>query len=453
MPRRSVEVDGGFTPRHYQLPYMLAMDAGCKFAVWVCHRRAGKDRTALAQAARLAMQRVGLYWHCLPTLKQARRVVWDGITSDGRNLIKATFPREIIKKVNEDDMKLTLINDSIIQLVGADNFDSLVGANPINVVFSEWALTDPRAYDFVRPILRENKGAVSFIYTPRGYNHGWTILQTAKKFPGAFVAVMGIKDTGVLSEADIDLERALGMPEDLIQQEYYVDFSTANVGAIVGKWIAQAEREGRVNENAVWSPGSRVIVSSDIGYRDTASWWWWQLKLGGFDLIHYDEASGLDAQDWITRLKEPGLPIDKLYLPHDAKAKTMASRHTVIEQMALAFDCEIVPQARIQDRINAARMVLPRCDFHLDRCARGLEALRAWSFKFDDERKTFSREPLHDWASHGADAFSYGAQVVQEVIAPPDTRPPVLSIGPASYAFNLDELHADRERGRRRARW
>lgn len=453
MPRRVVEVDGGFVPRPYQLPYMLAMDNGCKFAVWVCHRRAGKDRTALAQAARMAMQRVGLYWHCLPTLKQARRVVWDGITSEGRNLIRATFPREIVKKVNEEEMKVQLMNDSIIQLVGADNFDSLVGANPVGVVFSEWALTDPRAYDFVRPILRENKGYVAFVYTPRGYNHGWTILQTAKKVPGAFVAVMSIKDTGVLTEDDMAMERALGMPEDLIQQEYYVDFSTANVGAIIGRWIAQAEREGRVNEDAVWSPGSRVIVSSDIGYRDTASWWWWQMRLGGFDLIHYDEASGLDAQDWIERLKEPGLPIDKLYLPHDARAKTMASRHTVIEQMALAYDCEIIPQARIQDRINAARFVLPRCNFHVERCARGLEALRAWQFKFDEERKTFSREPLHDWASHGSDAFSYGAQVVQEAIAPPDDKPLPLHIGPVSYSFTLDQLHADRSRDMRRHRW
>ena len=453
MPRRVVEVDGGFTPRSYQIPYMIAMDGGCKFAVWVCHRRAGKDRTALAQAARMAMQRVGLYWHCLPTLKQARRVVWDGITSDGRNLIKATFPREIVKKTIEDEMKVQLINDSIIQLVGADNFDSLVGANPVGVVFSEWALTDPRAYDFVRPILRENKGAVSFIYTPRGYNHGWTTLQIAKKIPGAFVAVMSIKDTGVLSDADMAMERALGMPEDLIQQEYYVDFSTANVGAIVGKWIGEAEREGRINEDAIYSPGSRIIVSGDLGYRDTAAFWWWQMKLGGFDLIHYDEASGLDAQDWIQRLKDVGLPIDKLYLPHDARAKTFATSHTVIEQMALAFDCEIVPRTRVQDRVNAARMVIPRSTFNVNACARGLEALRAWSFRFDDERKMFSREPDHDWASHGSDAFSYGAQVVAENIAPAEDRADALHIGPANYAFNLDELHADREDRRRYSRW
>lgn len=440
MPRRKVEIDGGFVPRFYQLPYMSAMDNGCKFAVWVMHRRGGKDRTALAQAARMAMQRVGLYWHCLPTLKQARRVVWDAITPDGQNLIKATFPRDIVKKTIEDEMKVVLRNGSIIQLIGADYFDALVGANPVSVVFSEWALTDPRAYDFVRPILRENNGAVSFIFTPRGYNHGWQTLKIGKKLPGAFVAVMSIKDTQVLTLADIELERAMGMDESLIQQEYFCDFTAANVGAIVGRQISEAEKSGRLHEDVNWSPGSRIIVSSDIGYRDTAAWWWWQLKLGGFDLIHYDEASGLDAQEWIERLKGAGYPIDKLYLPHDAKAKTMATRYSVIEQMALAFECEIVPTTRIQDRINAARAVIPKCQFHVERCMRGLETLRAWSFRFDDERKEFSREPDHNWASHGADAFSYGAQMVRELVQTPAEKPRPM-VGPANYAFALEDLY------------
>src|SRR5215475_7297972 len=157
-------IDGGMMPRHYQRHYMAAMDDGCKFAVWVMHRRGGKDRTALAQACKQAFVRTGLYWHCLPTLKQARKVVWDNITAEGTNLIHQTFPRELVRKRIEDEMKLELVNGSIVQLIGADNFDAVLGANPVHVTFSEWALTDPRAYDFVRPILRENNGSVAFIY-------------------------------------------------------------------------------------------------------------------------------------------------------------------------------------------------------------------------------------------------------------------------------------------------
>lgn len=438
-------------PRHYQVPYMAAMDNGCKFAVWVMHRRGGKDRTALAQVCKQAFRRVGLYWHCLPTIKQGRKVVWDNITSEGKNLIRQTFPDELVKGRWQDEMKLELANGSIVQIVGADNFNSLVGASPVHVTFSEWSLTDPRAYDFVRPILRENGGSVSFIFTPRGYNHAHRTLEIAKKLPGAFVAVMSIRETGVLTEAHMDEERAAGMPEELIQQEYYCDFSSANVGAIVGRYLSAAEREGRVNADVTYSPGSRIVVSGDIGYRDAAAFWFWQLRHGGFDLIHYEEGTGMDADDWITRLQEVGIPIDMIYLPHDARAKTFSTKHTVIERFASAFagKCDIVPKTSLQDRINAARTVLPRCRFHTDRCARGLEALRAWAFKWDDERRIFSAEPDHNWASHGSDGYSYGAQIVRELVRAPAPAPAPQWDG-NFYPFSLDDLHAMHGRRERR---
>lgn len=433
-------IQGGMEPRHYQVPYMAAMDGGCKFAVWVCHRRGGKDRTALAQACKQAFERVGLYWHCLPTLRQGRKVVWDNITSEGKNLIQATFPRELIRRKIDDEMKIELVNGSIIQIVGADNFDALVGASPVHVTFSEWALTDPRAYDYVRPILRENKGSVAFIFTPRGYNHAHKTLQVARKLPGAFVSVMTIEDTGVLTEADIALERAMDMPDELIRQEYYCDFSVANFGSIVGRYMSAAETEGRITTDSSWAIGRRIVLSCDLGYRDAAAFWWWQIGPEGFELVNYDEATGLDAPEWVARIKSHGIDIDHVYLPHDARAKTMATRFTVIEQFAEHFECSIVPRSTLQDRINAARIVIPRCRFNPSMCSRGIDALRQWSFKFDDERKIFSAEPDHNWASHGADAFSYGSQVVRELI-----REEVLAskaeYDGTFYPFTLDELH------------
>jgi len=447
-PEQQLAIDGGMQPRAYQMPYMSAMDAGCKFAVWVMHRRGGKDRTALAQACKQTFKRTGLFWHCLPTLKQGRKVVWDNITSEGKNLIKATFPDVLVRRRLEDEMKLELHNGSMVQIVGADNFDSLVGASPVHVTFSEWALTDPRAYDFVRPILRENRGSVAFIFTPRGYNHAHKTLEIAKKLKGAFCAEMPITVTGVLTDADIELERAMGMPEELIQQEYYCDFSAANVGAIVGRYIAQAERDGRVDTDTEYEPGARIVVSCDIGYRDAAAFWFWQVKVGGFELIDYQEDSGLDAKEWIARLKACNLPIHHVYLPHDATAKTFQTRETVIEQFAQAFECSIVPKTKLADRINAARMVIPRCRFHRDHCSRGLEALRAWSFKYDDERKILSAEPDHNWASHGADGFSYGAQVMRELVREDKPDAPREYDG-THYPITLEEMfasHAARER-------
>jgi phage terminase large subunit len=445
-----IVIDGGLKARHYQLPYMRAMDSGCPFAVWVMHRRGGKDRTALAQACKQAFRRVGLYWHCLPTQRQGRKVVWDNITSEGTNLITQTFPQRLVKRKIEDEMKIELVNGSIVQIVGADTFNANIGASPVHVTFSEWSVTDPRAYDYVRPILRENKGSVSFIFTPRGYNHGWQILNIAKKLPGAFWAVMGIRDTGVLTDEDMALERLMDMPEELIQQEYYVDFASANVGAIVGRYISAMEREGRLVNEGVSSHDARVIVSCDLGYRDAAAFWWWECRHGGWHIFDYEEGTQMDAQQWIARIKAKPHPLTELWLPHDAKAKTFQSSHSVIEQFTHAFPglCHVVPQAKISDRINAARSVLPHCTMNSGACGRGLEVLRAWSFRYDDERKEFSVEPDHNWASHGGDAFSYGAQVVKELARPaPSQRDAIAaaSTDGLSYPFTLGDLWRARQ--------
>jgi phage terminase large subunit len=204
--------------------------------------------------------------------------------------------------------------------------------------------------------------------------------------------------------------------------------------------MSAAEHAGRLTPDAVWNIGSRIVLSGDLGYRDAAAFWWWQVGPEGFDLIDYDEGTGMDAPEWIAKIKEHGIDIDHVYLPHDAKAKTMATRFTVIEQFAHAFECSIVPRSSLQDRINAARLVIPRCRFHPDNCSRGIEALRSWAFKYDEDRKIFSSEPEHNWASHGADGFSYGAQMIRELIRD-DTKAAQRTYEGAVYPFSLEELH------------
>src|SRR4029450_9182138 len=240
------------------------------------------------------------------------------------------------------------------------------------------------------------------------------------------------------------------MPEAMIAQEYYVDFSAANVGAILGKHISALERDGKLVDEGR-SADAHVIVSCDLGYRDAAAFWWWEARHGGWHLFDYDEATGLDAGEWVTRIKERGHPLHELHLPHDAKARTFQSKHSVIEQFMQAFPtlCHVVPQAKIGDRINAARWVLPRCTINRTTCARGLEVLRAWSFKYDEERKVFSAEPDHNWASHGADAFSYGAQVVRELAVPqpsPQDHVAATMTDGRVYPFTLHDLWEERQR-------
>ena len=443
-------IPNGFVPRPYQARAMLALDAGIKRGVYVWARRSGKDITFMHQIAKMAHQRIGTYFHMLPLFSQAKRNVWEAIDDQERRIIDHVFPKQIRRATNETDLAIKLKCGSVYQLIGADSYDSIVGANPIGLVMSEYALIDPRAWMFFRPILKQNGGWAAFIGTPRGYNHFHEQLQFAKSEEDWDWSVIDAIEAGYMTREDIEEEIRTGMPEELARQEYLVDFSAANVGAILGNRIEVAEREGRISEAVQHDEnGSGVIVSSDIGYRDTAAWWFWQAIPGGFQLLAYDEDSGLDAEDWVKRLKSQPLPIAKVLLPHDAKAKTMTSKHSVLEQFLQAgFKCAIVPKSRIVDRINAARSIMQRCRFARGACAKGLQMLRDWAFKYDESRKTFSREPDHNYASHGGDAFSYGCQSLDEFERTPSPQDRYRDIGtPASHTFSLEQLHQERDLG------
>jgi phage terminase large subunit len=194
-------------------------------------------------------------------------------------------------------------------------------------------------------------------------------------------------------------------------------------GAILAKWVNEAERDGRINDEVEYDRhGSPIIITCDLGFRDTASWWYWQPVPGGNHLLMYDSDHGMDADDWIPRVRENLLNLGasskdlKIWMPHDAKAKTFQSKHTSQEKFGKAFgvgNVMIVPQSRKSDQIEAARNVIKTCAFNRTKCDEGLDGLRAWEFVYNEDAGIFSREPNHNWASHPSDAFAYGAQVVQ----------------------------------------
>jgi phage terminase large subunit len=245
-----------------------------------------------------------------------------------------------------------------------------------------------------------------------------------------------------MTPATLDMERA-EMPDEMFRQEYFNDFSAANVGAILGKYLEQAQREGRITPGLERDLHARVIISSDIGYRDKAAFWWWQIKRGGFDLIDYDEGSGMDAEEWIERLRGR-TRANTIYLPHDARVKTFQSRHSVVSQFLhanISDEVRVNPVSKKMDSINAARTVIKHCRFDSATCEDGVEALRNWAFKYSEENRTFGSEPDHNWASHGSDAFAEGAKVLQLELAPAEPPPPPEAPTAPLYPFgNLDSL-------------
>jgi phage terminase large subunit len=151
------------------MPAWEQLEAGKKRLALAWHRRAGKDDVCLHWAATCAMTRVGGYWHMLPQHNQARKAIWDAINpGTGRRRIDDAFPLALRDSTREQDMFIRFKNGSTWQVVGSDNYNALVGSPPVGVVFSEYALSDPSSWAFIRPILAENGGWALFISTPRG---------------------------------------------------------------------------------------------------------------------------------------------------------------------------------------------------------------------------------------------------------------------------------------------
>ena len=427
-----IDLPWKWAPRGYQMRAWEYMEGGGRHCELVWHRRSGKDELSYRWTSKSMFMRVGNYWHMLPQANQARKALWDAVNPhSGLRRVDEAFPREIRARVNDHEMMIGAINGSTWQVVGSDNFNSLVGSPPVGIVFSEWALCDPASWAYLSPILEENGGWAIFNTTPRGRNHAFMSYRAASQNPLHYAERLDATQTDVFSAEQLrEIERNLvgtygvEFGRSIYEQEYLCSFDAANMGAILGRYVGEAEREGRILDLEPDYGGAPIEISSDIGYRDTAAWWFWQPKLGGFDLVSFDSDSGLDAEEWIERLKkrctELGVKLGRIWLPVDAKAKTFATRHSPMERFLEAFGTEVVrvvPATKKLDQVNAARYVIGSCRFNKVPCEKGLDALAAWSFRYDEDTKDFSRDPLHDWSSHAGDAYAYGALVMRERIA------------------------------------
>jgi hypothetical protein len=387
-----------------------------KRAVEVWHRRAGKDSASLNLAAIAAHQRVGTIWHMLPTLNHARKVIWEGIDKYGRRMIDQAFPKQLRESKNNTDMQIRLANGSVWQCVGSDNFDSLVGANPVGVVFSEYSVADPQAWDYIRPILAENGGWAIFIYTPRSKNHGYRLYEMAKENPAWRCARLTVEDTfdengnRLIPDSIVDEERAAGMDERMIQQEFYCDFDTGLVGAFYSDQMKYLRQRNRIG-NVPWDPSRPVHTFWDIGIRDATSIWFAQEDdMGNRKYIDYEEDSNVPLTEWIRRCKMKPYTYGVHRGPHDMKQREKSSGKDLLEVAEdLGFFFELVPKTTLMAGIEMSKQMLPRCMFDETACARGIEALDNYRRQWNDQLHIFMDRPLHDWASHGADAFRMSA--------------------------------------------
>jgi phage terminase large subunit len=480
--RRQILLPNEFDPRSYQLPFMKyftdgGSDGQGKRAVLCYHRRGGKDLCALHTTAMLMHRRVGVYWHIFPTAEQGRKAIWTEFRADGKRIMENVFPAEIRKSPREwspsSEMVVELKCGSIWRLMGSDKIE-VVGAGPVGVVFSEFALAKPNTWELVSPMLRANGGWAAFISTPRGSNHFKRIFDTAQRSPGWFSDLKTVLDTGqrymstarpgqwITPEEMMLEEQSDGVPLAKIRQEYLCDWTAANVGAVWGDLIEAIEKAGRVCE---FDPErSRAFEVWDLGGAgargDATCFWQWAAKDDAADVFDYCEGQGKTfdyyADESDRRAAERGVSIVTHWFPHDARA-THLTGVSVIEQAISRWGADrvgIYPEDSFLNGIQAVRWLLQRdVRFHV-RCAEGLDALKAYHYTWDEDRKTFSNMPEHDWSSHGSDAFRGLALVARRAdqmtrIEKPSLEPVAV---PVDGSFRLDELWEARDRERRNSR-
>lgn len=398
------------------MPFFHAMDGGKKRACLVWHRRAGKDSSVLNYTAKEMFNRVGNYWHLFPKQTQARKAIWNGIDAKGRKILDQAFPPEIRKRTSTTEMMVETVNGSTWQLCGSDNYDSLVGANPVGVVFSEWSLCDPNAWNYIRPMLAENGGWAIFIYTARGKNHGYTLYKMASQSDDWFCENLTVNDTKredgspVITKEIIEQERAEGMEESLIQQEYYGSFEAQIPGAYYADQLSAARDQGRIT-NLPIEPSLPVHTAWDLGIADSMSIWLFQATGKEIRLIGYYEANGKGMEHYIQWLNQwaskNSVMLGTHLAPHDIEVRELTSgrsRKETAREMGISFRTVERPRVKAEG-IQAVRRMFPRFWIDEQKAEHGYNCIASYHREYDDKAQRFKDQPVHDWASHGADAL------------------------------------------------
>ena len=398
---QTLRVNSGYTPRSVFVPYHERRQ---RFSVGVAHRRCGKTVAHIAELIKDAItgRQEPRCAYVAPTFTQAKDIAWGYLKRFGLVIPGA--------EANESELRLDLPNGGRVRLYGAENADRLRGLYFDHVVLDEYAQMRPGIWgEIVRPTLADRKGKASFIGTPMGRNQFWEIYEQAQSDPEWFTFLLRASSTGILEAEELTALRKTMTPEQY-DQELECSFTAAIIGAYFGKEMAEAEREGRIC-SVPHDPAVSVQTWWDLGIDDSTAIWFVQYVGREIHVIDYIESNGEALPYYAKELDKRPYRYDAHILPHDAAARELGTGKTRVETLqGLGIrNPVIVPAQDVADGINAARMLIPRCWFDEKKCKRGIEALRQYRREYDDKLKSFKSRPLHDWSSHGADAFRTGA--------------------------------------------
>lgn len=400
-----------YKPRAQSVAYH---DRTQRWACTVAHRRFGKtvrEINELVKSAITCPKPEPRFAYIAPYYSQAKAIAWDYLKRFARPVLSG--------KPMESELSVTLLNGARVRLFGADNPDAMRGLYLDGVVLDEYGDMRPTIWgEIIRPLLTDRQGWASFIGTPKGKNHFHAMAEHAKASDDWFYQEMRASETEIIPAAELEDARKQ-MTAEQYAQEFECAFDVPALGAIYAKEMALAHSDQRVCSVPV-DGAALVHTAWDLGVGDDTCIWFWQTVGREVRLVDYYQANGQPITHYLAVLARKGYDYGKHFVPHDAQARERWSAVTMTQVAeAQGYRLHVLPREDVEQGINAARMMLGRCWFDQSKCQPGLDALMNYRREYVEKLGQFKPTPLHDWASHGADAFRYLAMALDQTGSKP----------------------------------
>lgn len=388
-----------YAPRDQQAQIHDLIDSK-RFTVVVAHRRMGKTVSAInhiIKDAVLNQKEAPRYAYIAPTYGQAKRVAWD-------YLVKYSTPLGGTQNISE--LRVDFWGRRI-QLYGSDNPEALRGQYFDGVILDEIGDQNPKIWtDIIRPALADRLGWCLFIGTPKGHNHFKDLRDRAETEDGWGLLEFKASQTGVIAQTELDAAKS-EMGEDKYLQEFECSFNAAVEGSYYGQILNDLETKNHIQE-IPRDDLCRTITAWDLGMGDSTAIWVAQIAGSEIRLLDYYENNGVGLDKYVSWLRDNNWASAEHILPHDVQVRELGSGKSRLEVLQEAgLNVRIASRMSVDDGIQAVRRLLPRCWFNIPAVKQGLDCLRNYRREYDEKRKVFYDRPLHDWSSHGSDAFRY----------------------------------------------
>ena len=410
LPVRRIEIP--YAPRVQQREVHALLERH-RFGVLVCHRRFGKTVLGvnhLIKGAVTCKRERPRFGYIAPTYTQGKSTAFDYFRH-----YSAPIPGHA---VNQSELRVDYPNYGQVRIYGADNPDSLRGLYFDGVVEDEFGLHPAKAHsEVIGPTLVDRGGWALFGGTPNGKNQFYELAKHAKARVGVgdpdwFYREYPASVTGIIDPKELE-RAAREMTTDEYAQEYECSFEASVKGAIYAREMEAARSEKRITV-VPYDSALPVDTDWDLGIGDSMAIWFSQTVRGSGQarMIDYFEASGEGFPFYANVLARKGYVYGQHWAPHDISVRELGSGKSRLDVAAdLGLRFRVTPRINslagqeVEEGIHATRLFLGRCWFDAEKCARGIEALMHYRRDYNQRLGEFKTSPVHDAASHGADAM------------------------------------------------